>query len=58
MERDALTKTFQMEASDAWDSGRAAMRYTMQMKEARRAERAKMPMADRPSSGPIACIDG
>jgi len=61
-----MTQTFQMEASDAWDSGRSAMQYTMKMKETRREERAacteagncQPSMADRPSSGPAACVDG
>ena len=65
-EREALTKTYQLPASDAWDSGRDAMRYAMMAKEAVIAERTACiaagecpdTMADRPSSGPFQCVGG
>ena len=65
-EMEALTKTYQVPATDAWDIGRDAMRYAMRMKEARLAERTACiaagecpdTMADRPSSGAAQCIGG
>jgi len=65
-EREALTKTYPVPATDDWDIGRAAMRLTMKMKEDRLAERTACiaagecpdTVADRPSSGPAQCIDG
>lgn len=65
-ERLALTKTFKMEESDAWDWGRMVMQHMMFVKDAERAKKAECvaagkcpsPMADRPSSGSVACVDG
>jgi choice-of-anchor B domain-containing protein len=65
-EQRKLTKTFSMEASDAWDWGRQVMQHMMYVKNAEREAKAACvaagecvsPMADRPSSGTIPCVDG